>query len=104
MPVCRCQRLFHTRDPFPIAGVEQLQFIPGHLRHQASAVGGTVHELIVHHHQASVAGALNIQFDKIDTQRDTPADGGDCVLRGVPRGSAMANSQNPLVISPVARA
>jgi hypothetical protein len=50
----------------------------------------------VHDHQAPVTGALNIQFDEINSQSNTSADGGDCVLRGVTRGSPMANSENPL--------
>lgn len=98
LPACRCQRRFHTWDAFSVARVEQLQLIPCLLTDQTGAVGGAVHALIVHEHEAPIASALDIHFDKIDAQVNALADGGYCVLWSMTCGSTMADSKNPLAI------
>jgi hypothetical protein len=55
-------------------------------------------KLIVKYHQASIAGAVDIQFDKIDAQGDTCLDRSFCVLRSMTCGSAMADAKNPAPI------
>jgi hypothetical protein len=50
----------------------------------------------VYYDELSVPGTPNIEFDEIGTQRNTPANGGDCVFRSMSCRPSMADAQNLL--------
>ena len=77
----RPQHLAEGGNPLASSRVQPLQFRQGDLAHQAGAVGGAVHALVVNHHGFAVRAQVDVQFHAVNAVFHRLGETGQRVLR-----------------------